>query len=69
VLDVGLAQAHVISMSDKRTTREWRAYLTAAEAKRLATIEKKIAEMKTKTADLRAERDRIQNRATVRAGK
>jgi hypothetical protein len=56
-------------MSDKRTTREWRAHLTPAEKKRLSVIETRLAAMKTKTADLRAERDRIQNRATVRAGK
>lgn len=69
MLDLPAPQAHVNYMSDLRTKRDWRACLTPAERKRLATIEAKLADMKTKTADLRAERDRIQNRATVRAGK
>jgi hypothetical protein len=56
-------------MKDRRTTRDWRARLTGPEKKRLAAIEKELATLDAKNLVLRAERNRIQNRATVRAGK
>lgn len=55
-------------MKDRRTKRDWRAALTAPEKKRLATVERELNAIETKLILLRAERNRIQNRATVRAG-
>ena len=69
MLDLVPTQPHVVHMKDRRTTRDWRAKLTAPEKKRLAAIEKELATLDTKNLVLRAERNRIQNRATVRAGK
>lgn len=56
-------------MSDKRTKRDWRAYLTPAEKKRLAAVEREIEVLETKITLAKAERNRVQNRATVRHGK
>lgn len=69
MLDLRSPHSHVIHMKDGRTTRDWRAKLTLPEKKRLAAIEKELAALDAKNLVLRAERNRIQNRATVRAGK
>lgn len=69
VLDVSSEKAHVICMSDKRSTREWRSFLTADEKKELASIEREIKELKAKIAKAKSQRNRVQNRSTVRAGK
>lgn len=69
VLDVGSEEAHVIHMSDRRTKRDWRSFLTADEKKQLAAIEREIEVLKTKVTLKTVKRNRIQNRATVRAGK
>jgi hypothetical protein len=67
VLDDIMLQAHTNHMS--RSKRDWKGHLSAAEKKRLGVIEREIAALETKLVLLRAERNRIQNRATVRAGK
>lgn len=68
MLDQPPGFAHINHMS-RRTTRDWKAHLTAAEKKRLAVIDREMDALETKIVLLRAERTRIQNRATVRAGK
>lgn len=67
MLDTIGANAHINHMS--RPRRDWKAKLTAAEKKRLASIEREMDALETKLVLLRSERNRIQNRATVRAGK
>lgn len=69
MLDFKAEHPHVIHMSDRRTKRDWRANLTATEKKRIAVVERELKETETRLVLLRAERNRIQNRATVRAGK
>lgn len=69
MLDAGSETAHVIYMSDKRSTRNWRDYLTPEEAKELAVLEREIAKLDAKIAKAKAKRNRVQNRSTVRAGK
>lgn len=69
MLDADSPRAHDNHMSEKRTKRDWRACLTPAERKRLATLERELTKLDSKVMLLRAERTRIQNRATVRAGK
>lgn len=69
MLDFKAEHPHVIHMRDRRTKRDWRANLTAAEKKRIAVVERELKETETRLVLLRAERNRIQNRATVRAGK
>lgn len=49
--------------------RDWKSKLTAVEKKRLADVEREMNSLETKIVLLRAERNKIQNRATVRAGK
>jgi hypothetical protein len=56
-------------MSDKRTKRNWRAYLTPEEKKQLAAVEREIEVLEAKIMLAKAKRNRTQNRATVRAGK
>jgi hypothetical protein len=69
VLDAMCQRAHINHMSDKRTTRDWRKYLTADEKAELAAVEREIEALKTKVTLKTVKRNRIQNRATVRAGK
>jgi hypothetical protein len=69
VLDLSATAPHVIHMKDRRTKRDWRASLTPAERKRIAAVERDLVAAETKLILLRAERNRIQNRATARAGK
>jgi hypothetical protein len=69
VLDIPAPVAHVIHMSDKRTKRNWRAFLTPEEKKQLAAIERKIEALEAKLMLAKAKRNRVQNRSTVRAGK
>lgn len=69
MLDFSATAPHVIHMKDRRSKRDWRASLTPAERKRIAVVERELAATETKLILLRAERNRIQNRATVRAGK
>lgn len=66
-------EAHVVHMTDLRTQkpngRDWRAHLTPEEKRELARLEKIIAQAE-KMAELpRTQRQKIQNRATVRAGR
>lgn len=69
MLDVAARLAHVNHMSDKRTKRDWRAYLKPEEKKQLAAVEREIEELEAKIMLAKAKRNRTQNRATVRAGK
>lgn len=69
MLDAESPDAHVIHMSDLRSKRNWRSSLTALEKKRLSVIERDLAKLDKQLVLLRADRNRIQNRATVRAGK
>jgi hypothetical protein len=59
-------------MSDLRTKRRdrrnWRAYLTPEESKRLGQIDRELAKMQKAAGPLKYERHTIQNRASVRAG-
>lgn len=59
-------------MSDLRRSkangRDWRAHLTPSEKKELAQLEKIIAQAEAMAELPRLRRQRIQNRATVRAG-
>lgn len=57
-------------MSDlrkERTTRDWKAHLTPSERKRLTEIDRQLKKLDGLVGLLRAERRKIQNRATVRA--
>ena len=49
----------------QRKQRPWRKFLTAEEAKRIAEIDS----LSERVRELRPERDRIQVRASVRAGR
>jgi hypothetical protein len=55
--------------SMKPNGRNWRDCLTAMERRELATIEKAIKRQDENLMVYRQRRQRIQNRATVRAGK
>jgi hypothetical protein len=64
--------AHMSRMSDLRTKksngRDWRKFLTTEEASELRQLDRIIAKAE-KMAELpRLKRQKIQNRATVRAG-
>jgi hypothetical protein len=52
----------------KTTSRDWRAHLTPEEKRELARLEKVIAQAEAMAELPRLRRQRIQNRATVRAG-
>ena len=52
-----------------KNPRNWRAVLTDEEAEQLAPIERHIAKLKDELLIASARYHRIQNRATVRAGK
>jgi hypothetical protein len=52
-----------------RVRRPWRDYLTREETTTLASIDKRLASIREEARELSVERIRIQNRATVRAGK
>lgn len=51
----------------ERSTRDWRNYLTPEERREIARIDRQIAKLGQQATTLRTERNRIQNRATVRA--
>lgn len=59
-------------MSDLRTAkangRNWKAYLTAEEKRELSALDRTIARASKMAQVPRMKRQRIQNRATVRAG-
>jgi hypothetical protein len=50
-------------------TREWREALTPGEESALEPVEREIASLRERLFILQARYHRIQNRATVRAGK
>lgn len=52
----------------KRSQRDWRAYLTPEERKRVGEIDRELAKMQKRAGPLKYERHTIQNRASVRAG-
>lgn len=64
--------AHVVHMTDlrhtKRNARDWRACLTTEEKRELARLDKIIAKAEEMALVPRLLRNKIQNRATVRAG-
>lgn len=53
----------------KKTTRNWRNLLEPAEKLELDRLDKRIKKLTVEASSLRWQRNRIQNRATVRAGK
>lgn len=60
---------HTIRMRKVRIDRDWRSQMTPEERKQLLTLDRDIAKAEKQVLALRNERKRIQNRATVRAGK
>lgn len=52
-----------------KKTRAWRKHLTKSEAIALERIDARIKKLDGDLMALRAQRQRIQNRATARAGK
>lgn len=52
-----------------KPSRDWRAHLTPTEAAELAPIEKEVATLRERLSWLGWQYHRLQNRASVRAGK
>lgn len=72
-MDISTEKAHDNHMSDlrtqKRNSRDWRAFLTPEEKREVARLDKIIAKAERMAELPRWRRQKIQNRATVRAGK
>lgn len=72
MLDADSHAAHGNHMSDLRSRkpgRDWRSFLTPEEKREIARLEKEIAKAVEAADTARRKRQKIQNRATVRAGK
>lgn len=59
----------MIPTKPKRTLRKWREALTSEEAQQIAPMEARMAKIRDELLILCARYHRIQNRASVRAGK
>jgi len=72
-LDGGASIVHMKLMSDLRTKksngRDWRKFLTAEETAELRELDRIIAKAENMAELPRLKRNKIQNRASVRAGK
>jgi polyhydroxyalkanoate synthesis regulator phasin len=56
-------------MRKVRIDRDWRKEMTPEERAEVARLEREISKIERQVLALRNERKKIQNRATVRAGK
>ena len=63
----------LFNVSDLRKSRpnkrNWERHLTSAERRELADLDRQIKTLDEQSTNLRGRRQRIQNRATARAGK
>lgn len=69
VLDATPEITHTKRMRKVRIDRHWRKELTPEERVEVTRLEREITKIERQVLALRNERKKIQNRATVRAGK
>lgn len=67
MLELAGRTRHKYHMTKKRPKRDWKAHLTATERKQFDALNRSIEQMDARMLALRAERNRIQNRASTRA--